>query len=73
MLTNKIDGALGDRSDRLDRLDLRPRKAEPRELCRSREPDRVVMERIERRKHSVADRGRARSRKLLPADDGAEA
>ena len=30
------------------------------------------MERIERRKKPVADRGRARSRKLLPADDGAE-
>ena len=48
------------------------RQAEPRELVAARQPHGIVMERIERREQPRPDRRRARGRKLLAADDGAE-
>ena len=69
----EVEPALGDLGrDRLDGLDLGPRQPEPRQPCRPRPPQRVVMERIE----GAAQAGRrSRSRwrsKLLRADDDGE-
>ena len=69
----EIDVALGNGlADFLDRLDLGPRQAEPRELIPAREPHRIVMEWIERREQPRPDRRGAGGGKLLAADDGAE-
>ena len=70
----QIDASLGDGlADLPDRLDLGRREAKPLELVGARPPHRVVMKRIEGGEQPGADRGGARGRKLLPADDGAQA
>ena len=45
------------------------RQSEPRELVGACEPHRVVVKRIERRHQPAADRGGARGRELLAADN----
>ena len=59
----------------ISRIDLifGARQAEPLELVGARAAHRVVMERIEGGEQPVADRGGARGRELLAADDGAQA
>src|SRR5262245_63519164 len=70
----EINISVGDRlSDFPDRLDLRSRKAKALELIGARAAHGVMVKWLEGREQACADRGGTCGRKLLPADDGAEA